>query len=314
MLARGEDDLADRDHTLLANGLSDHREGLLADLTVRHDVVRVVEVELVDLFARHEFVDLDGALALDRYGLDNRARAAPCHRSAQRHLQSGGAGLRRTCRRGLPRDLRAVRLRQRGSAAAHVDATAEVPIIILSGSEGALGEWCFALNNGSMPEEPRMLASVLLGDGHRRIAIAYESSLIGKEYLAYAERAYAEAGLKVVGDRRDSAGGGRQGRRGRRAARSRARRHRARRVRAWAVGLQRCSVAANWDPPRYTTTAFEMAHINEDWMHHLRRLDRAGQLRRTQRGRPGIPRPVRGPLRPSAAATSCHACATTSRR
>src|SRR4051812_24424172 len=69
MLARGEDDLSDRHHTLLANGLSDHREGLLANLTVRHNVVRVVEVELIDLFARHEFVYLDGALALDRDGL-----------------------------------------------------------------------------------------------------------------------------------------------------------------------------------------------------------------------------------------------------
>ena len=29
-----------------------------------------------------------------------------------------------------------------------------------------------------------MLASVLRGDGHHRIAIAHESSLIGKEYLA----------------------------------------------------------------------------------------------------------------------------------
>jgi hypothetical protein len=28
--------------------------------------------------------------------------------------------------------------------------------------------------------------------------------------------------------------------------------------------------AAGWDPPRYTTTAFEMAHINAEWMHHLR--------------------------------------------
>ena len=81
---------------------------------------------------------------------------------------------------------------------AHVDKIAEVPIIILSGSEGALGEWCFALNNGSMPEEPRMLASVLLGDGHHRIAIAHESSLIGKEYLHFAERAYVDAGLQLV--------------------------------------------------------------------------------------------------------------------
>ena len=94
---------------------------------------------------------------------------------------------------------------------AHVDKTAEVPIIILSGSESALGEWCFALNNGSMPEEPRMLASVLVGDGHRRIAIARESSLIGKEYLHYAERAYADCRTSPCGNGRHTAGGSRQG-------------------------------------------------------------------------------------------------------
>src|SRR4051794_10759897 len=68
MFARCEDDLANRNHTLLANGLTDHGEGLLANLTVRHDVIWVVEVKLVDLFARHKFVNLDRAFALDRYG------------------------------------------------------------------------------------------------------------------------------------------------------------------------------------------------------------------------------------------------------
>lgn len=82
--------------------------------------------------------------------------------------------------------------------AAHADRVAKVPSIVLSGSEGALGEWCFALNNGSMPEEGRMLAAIIRGDGHRSVAIAYEASLIGKEYLAYAQAAYSAAGLAVV--------------------------------------------------------------------------------------------------------------------
>lgn len=152
---------------------------------------------------------------------------------------------------------------------AHVERTAEVPIIVLSGSEGALGEWCFALNNGSMPEEPRMLAAVLRGDGRQRIAIAWESSLIGKEYLGYAERAYADAGLRLVAkveipqveteklaavktlrdegpDAVVHVGFGHG---------------------LW--GFNAALAAVNWDPPRYTTTAFEMAHINDDWMRQL---------------------------------------------
>ena len=196
---------------------------------------------------------------------------------------------------------------------AHVDRVAKVPNIILSGSEGALGEWCFALNNGSMPEEPVMLAAVMLGDGRSRIAIAYEASLIGKEYLAFAEKAYAAAGLKVVttvaipqveADKSEAV---------KAAARRRARRLGARRVRARAVGLHVTHCwPPDWDPPRYTTTAFEMAHINAEWMRHLSRLDRAGQLRRTQRGGAGVPGPVRGALRPPAGTLDARPVLTTS--
>jgi branched-chain amino acid transport system substrate-binding protein len=151
----------------------------------------------------------------------------------------------------------------------HVDKTAEVPIIVLSGSEGALGEWCFALNNGSMPEEPRMLASVLRGDERMRIAIAHESSLIGKEYLHYAERAYVEAGLQIVAtvaipqveaDKAEAVAALRK-------ADPDAIVHVGFGHGLW--GFNDGLAAAGWDPPRYTTTAFEMAHINEDWMRHL---------------------------------------------
>jgi branched-chain amino acid transport system substrate-binding protein len=153
---------------------------------------------------------------------------------------------------------------------AHADKVAKVPNIILSGSEGALSEWTFALNNGSMPEEPVMLAAVMIGDGRSRIAIAYEASLIGKEYLAFAEKAYSAAGLTVVAtvpipqveadkavtvktllaadpDAVVHVGFGHG---------------------LW--GFSDALHAAQWDPPRYTTTAFEMAHISADWMHQLR--------------------------------------------
>ena len=154
--------------------------------------------------------------------------------------------------------------------AAHADRVAKVPNIILSGSEGALGEWCFALNNGSMPEEPVMLAAVMLGDARSRIAIAYEASLIGKEYLAYAEKAYAATGLKVVttvaipqveADKSETV-------RDLRAAEPDALVHVGFGHGLW--GFSDALAAADWDPPRYTTTAFEMAHINAEWMWHLR--------------------------------------------
>lgn len=153
---------------------------------------------------------------------------------------------------------------------AHVDAAAKVPIVTLSGSEGALGEWCFALNNGSMAEEPVMLAAVLLGDGRSRIAIAYEASLIGKEYLSFAEKAYTTAGLKVVttiaipqveADKADAVVALRQ-------ADPDALVHVGFGHGLW--GFSDALLSAGWDPPRYTTTAFEMAHISGEWMHHIR--------------------------------------------
>lgn len=153
---------------------------------------------------------------------------------------------------------------------AHVDAVAKAPIITLSGSEGALGEWCFALNNGSMPEEPVMLASVMIGDGRSRIAIAYESSLIGKEYLSFAEKAYAAAGLQIVGtlaipqvetDKATAVAA-------LRAMEPDALVHVGFGHGLW--GFSDALLAAGWDPPRYTTTAFEMAHVNAEWMRHLR--------------------------------------------
>lgn len=152
----------------------------------------------------------------------------------------------------------------------HVDAVAEVPIITLSGSEGALGEWCFALNNGSMAEEPVMLAAVLLGDGRSRIAIAYEASLIGKEYLSFAEKAYTAAGLKVVNtvaipqveaDKATAVAELRE-------AEPDALVHVGFGHGLW--GFSDALEAAGWNPPRYTTTAFEMAHISDEWRRHIR--------------------------------------------
>ena len=153
--------------------------------------------------------------------------------------------------------------------AAHADRVAKVPNIILSGSEGALTEWTFALNNGSMPEEPVMLAAVMIGVGRQRVAIAYEASLIGKEYLAFAEKAYSAAGLKVVAtvpipqveaDKSETVAALRY-------AEPDAVVHVGFGHGLW--GFSDALLAAGWNPPRYTTTAFEMAHISPEWMRQL---------------------------------------------
>ncbi|MCV7151540.1 ABC transporter substrate-binding protein [Mycolicibacterium pyrenivorans] len=152
---------------------------------------------------------------------------------------------------------------------AHVERTADVPIITLAGSETALGEWCFALNNGSMAEEPVMLAAVLKTDGRKRIAIAHETSLIGKEYLGYAVRAYEAAGLQIVGsvaipqveaDKVEAVAS-------LRATEPDALVHVG--FGHGLFGFNDALAKANWSPPRYTMTAFELAHIDPMWMDQL---------------------------------------------
>ena len=50
----------ERHHALLVDGVAEDAEGLLTDFAIGDDVVRPVDVEIVDLGARHELVDADG--------------------------------------------------------------------------------------------------------------------------------------------------------------------------------------------------------------------------------------------------------------
>ena len=49
----------------------------------------------------------------------------------------------------------------------YIDELAEVPCITMAATESMLGEWVFALNNGSMEEEPVIMAAVAKHDGRR---------------------------------------------------------------------------------------------------------------------------------------------------
>src|SRR5260370_23731824 len=57
-------------NALFADGLTDDRKRLLADLAIRRDIVRIADVEFIDLRLGHKFIDIDGALALNRDGLE----------------------------------------------------------------------------------------------------------------------------------------------------------------------------------------------------------------------------------------------------
>src|SRR5215831_4007924 len=63
-------DPAERHHVHFANRVTDDGKGILPDLTIRRDVVRRVDIALVDLALRNELVDVDGPRAFNLNGLE----------------------------------------------------------------------------------------------------------------------------------------------------------------------------------------------------------------------------------------------------
>ena len=88
----------------------------------------------------------------------------------------------------------------------YVQALAQVPIITMAASETMLGEWVFGLPAGSMEEEPIIMATVAALDGCRSVGLAFEDSLIGREYLRTTREACRDAGADDHCRGRDIAG------------------------------------------------------------------------------------------------------------
>lgn len=151
----------------------------------------------------------------------------------------------------------------------YVEELAEVPIITMAGTENMLGEWVFALNNGSMEEEPIIMAAVCRHDGRRSVGIAYEQSLIGQEYLTTCRRACLDAGLQITGEvpipqvATEKVAAMEELRAGEPDAIFHVG------FGLGLVGMNDALDAIGWMPPRYTTTAFEFAHGSEVWMQQL---------------------------------------------
>jgi ABC-type branched-subunit amino acid transport system substrate-binding protein len=75
-----------------------------------------------------------------------------------------------------------------------------VPSISLCGSDEWLGEWTFALSNGSLTDEPYVLANLCARAGQRRVAVLVERSLIGPRYLDFFRQASRFEGLTIAAE------------------------------------------------------------------------------------------------------------------
>lgn len=138
-----------------------------------------------------------------------------------------------------------------------------VPAISVCGAEDWLGEWTFALPQGSMTDEPIVWADLLVEGGHSTVGVIVERSLIGESYLRHFRKACADHGVRIVAEEAiaqtaqdvDAA---------------------VRRLHdAQPEALVHCGfgfgvvhvnpalAALAWDPPRFMGTAFQNAWINE---------------------------------------------------
>jgi hypothetical protein len=69
VLPAGQHDSTERDHVHFADRVPDDRKGILSDLTVRGDVVRRVDVAVIDLISRNKLINLDGPRAFNLHSI-----------------------------------------------------------------------------------------------------------------------------------------------------------------------------------------------------------------------------------------------------
>jgi ABC-type branched-subunit amino acid transport system substrate-binding protein len=138
----------------------------------------------------------------------------------------------------------------------------KVPAISVSGADDWLGEWTFALPQGSMTDEPIYWAHLIAKAGHRTVGMIIEQSLIGESYAKFFRKAARAKGLRIVNEQvvpqtaQDIAA-------------ALASMHEARPDAlvhcGFGFGIVRVNPALkalDWDPPRYMGTAFQNAWIN----------------------------------------------------
>ena len=137
-----------------------------------------------------------------------------------------------------------------------------VPAISVSGADDWLGEWTFALPQGSMTDEPVVWAHLIAKRGLRSVGVIVEQSLIGESYLRYFRKACRAEGIHIVGEQAIAQTAQDVGEAVRHL-------HEARPDALVHCGFGFGVVFVNpalaelgWDPPRFMGTAFQNAWIN----------------------------------------------------
>ncbi|WP_285032533.1 ABC transporter substrate-binding protein [Mycolicibacterium sp. lyk4-40-TYG-92] len=137
-----------------------------------------------------------------------------------------------------------------------------IPAISVSGSDDWLGEWTFSFPQGSLTDEPIFWADQLTKAGYREVGVLIEHSLVGDTYLEHFRDACRRKGIRIIAEAK--------------IAQTAQNVHEVVKTMHDAkpdalvhcgfgfgiVFLNAALQALDWDPPRFTSTAFQNAWIN----------------------------------------------------
>src|SRR6516162_3059805 len=126
----------------------------------------------------------------------------------------------------------------------------------------ALGEWTFAFPQGSMTDEPIFIADLVAKRGLSSVGVLVEQNLIGESYLKNLRSACARKGIRIVAEAAiaQTAQDINDAVRTLHDAKAEAIVHLG--FGFGIVFINPALEAVNWDPPRFTTTAFQNAWVN----------------------------------------------------
>jgi hypothetical protein len=137
-----------------------------------------------------------------------------------------------------------------------------VPAVSVTGTDDWLGEWTFSFPQGSLTDEPIFWADLLAKGGHTEVGVLIEQSLIGETYLNNFRKACRVAHIRIVSEERIAQTAQDVGDAIQRvhAAKPTALVHC-----GFGFGILHVNSvlqSLGWDPPRFTSTAFQNAWIN----------------------------------------------------
>jgi branched-chain amino acid transport system substrate-binding protein len=137
-----------------------------------------------------------------------------------------------------------------------------VPAISVTGTDDWLGEWTFAFPQGSMTDEPIFLADLIAKRGIGTVGVLAEQSLIGETYLRNLRDATRRKGIRIVAEAviAQTAQDITEAVRTLHEAKAEAIVHLG--FGFGIVFVNPALAAVGWDPPRFTTTAFQNAWVN----------------------------------------------------